>query len=289
MKRLILVACFAIMVATAHAQSTSPFYTGITIGKKTDANKMPITKVTGTGSKVAFYSGSMLLNPVSGDTVTAKSILVLRPDSIYQKPGSYTSRYDFKNEPVKSELLKAYNGFGSTIKMLPLCPPEFNDSYALTDGRAIFTLCYTADSITVTGFKYSLLVAGSYTADNYNGIALYSFSNGVITKISETANDGTIWTTTANTIGIKNLPSPVTIAPGYYYIAILYNSSAQTTAPTFPSNSIGVLINAAQGWTNNSSIALNSFINTQSTLPTPITMQGTVSGISPFMIGILAY
>jgi hypothetical protein len=196
-----------------------------------------------------------LWNKTSKDTLQAKVVLVLRPDSIYQKPGSYTSRYDFKTEPVKSELLKAYSSFGSTIKMLPLCPPEFNDSYALTDGRAIFTLCYTADSITVTGFKYSLLVAGSYTADNYNGIALYSFSNGVITKISETANDGTIWATTANTIGIKNLPSPVTIAPGYYYIAILYNSSAQTTAPTFPANSIGILINAAQGWINNSSIA----------------------------------
>ena len=223
------------------------------------------------------------------DSLQIQGNIVQVKDSIYQKSNSYTTRYDFKNEAIKENLIKAYKGFGSTLKLFPLCPPIFNQTLNLTDGRVNYTLCYTADSLLLTGFKFSLTVAGDYTADNYNGIGIYSFSNGVITKISETADDGALWKTTANTIGTKNLPTPIILVPGYYYISTLYNSSAQITAPQFPTNNIGVLINTGQGWTNNSSIAFGSYLNTQTTFTTPITMQGTINGVSPFILGIIGY
>lgn len=76
---------------------------------------------------------------------------------------------------------------------------------------------------------------GNYTADEYNGIGVYSMNNttGDLTLLGKTANDATIWSRfDINTYGNKNFESPITLEKGIYFLAYLYNNSAQVTAPS---------------------------------------------------------
>lgn len=235
MKKLILIACFAITLVAAQAQVSSKFYTGISVGAKSVADKVTITKITGTGSKVSFYSGSTLLNPVSADTVSASSILLLKSDSAYRKSGSYTSRYDFKYESTLS-VRNMLNAAGSNITVTPVAA-EFggsNTTPALVDGTIYYNMVVVTDSTRLTSFQYSLQTSGVFTGDNNSVIGIYSFSAPTFTKIGNTATDaaGAKWKVGIGLSSTTNLVTPVWLAPGKYAIMYLYNSSAQTTAPS---------------------------------------------------------
>jgi hypothetical protein len=103
---------------------------------------------------------------------------------------------------------------------------------ALTSGQVRYLPVYNPNPRIVNGVIVGLRTAGVFTVANFNGAGLYSLdsSNGVLTEIAETANDASFLT---SGFVNKQLPftSPVNIGVGDFYIAILYNSSAQTTAP----------------------------------------------------------
>lgn len=85
---------------------------------------------------------------------------------------------------------------------------------------------------TITGIKWYQNTKGSYTANNENRIGIYTYSGGTITLVASTTNDGNLWQTAANTTyGSKALSSPYSASAGLYFVALLYSSSAQTTAP----------------------------------------------------------
>lgn len=108
----------------------------------------------------------------------------------------------------------------------------FEGQFNMIDGYNYTILYEITDTITVSAFQYILAVQGVFTADNYNGIALYSYNATTksYTKIIETDNDATIWTQAAGVIKTKTF-TPQVLTPGFYAVAIVYNSSAQTTAP----------------------------------------------------------
>jgi hypothetical protein len=78
---------------------------------------------------------------------------------------------------------------------------------------------------------YQPYTQGDYTADNFNGVALYTYSAGVITQVAISANNGDYWKFTSNTVGIIPFTAKYYATPGLYFVGMLYNSSAQTTAP----------------------------------------------------------
>ena len=290
MKKLIITLIFSILSVFIYAQTYTPD------GKNwnhTGLNKFtkPVTIETKnlTGVKIDGYDAT---KAKVDNAAPAGNTLILKADSNYQKPGSYTTRYDFKNEPVRTPFQKALKGFGSTLKLFPLYDYAFPNNNAMIDNRIYFVLCYTSDTVKITGFKYSLTTQGSFTADNYNGIGLYSVSGGsggTATLVSSTTNDvnGDLWKATASTLVTKDLPSPVTIAPGYYYIACVYNSSAQTTAPSIQGTLIPIVYNLGQGWPNNSGTGLSSFV-AGNTLPTPFALSG-FNNINVALPLIIAY
>jgi hypothetical protein len=105
---------------------------------------------------------------------------------------------------------------------------------AMGDGNIYYNLCIVKKVTILTSFTFVMSTSFIGTGDNYNGIGIYSVSNvdGSLTKLSETANNIDIWKAVAGTPTTVNLPTPLTLQPGKYIIASIYNNSAQSTAPS---------------------------------------------------------
>jgi hypothetical protein len=127
----------------------------------------------------------------------------------------------------------AYRELGSTIQAAPV-PGLGTISAAVTmfTGRGYWSAVYVKRPITITGAAWFQTIAGSYTATNYNGVALYSYASGTLTLVDSSTRDNNIWTTTTGTWGSKAFAGGTrTLAPGIYYVAAIFNNSAVTTAP----------------------------------------------------------
>lgn len=128
----------------------------------------------------------------------------------------------------------AYNALGSSIKGYNIPTPNCNITATNppTSGNLYFIAYHLPVAATITGVKWFQPTIGSYTANNYNGVALYSYSGGTMTLVASSTNDGTIWQTgSANIWKSKAFSSTYSASAGVYYLAFIYSSSAQTTAP----------------------------------------------------------
>lgn len=110
------------------------------------------------------------------------------------------------------------------------------------------------------------MTAGDYTSDNYNGIALYSYSGGTLTLVASTTNDGNIWKGATGTAQTKAFSSTYSAAPGIYYVAFLWNASATITVPVLGAASDVQTPASYQFFTNSAKIGaaqqgLNSFLS----------------------------
>ena len=168
-------------------------------------------------------------------------------------------------------ILTAYSLLGSTYKSISLTcfnPSMLQGSVALQDGSCRFVAIYIPITTTITGVRWFQAQQGNYVADNYNGIGLYSYSGGTLTLQASTTNDGNTWKGTTNTWQTKAFSSTFSASVGIYYIACLYNTNSETTAPTIGAASS--MANAAvsnQDFTN--SAKLSCAIGSQASLPTP--------------------
>jgi len=116
----------------------------------------------------------------------------------------------------------------------------------MTDGAMYLSSYKINKDTTITNLKTWLTTAGAFTSDNYNGMVVYTTNATGITLASKTADDGNVWKTTAGTLISKDLETPVVVTKDQIImIGALYNSSAQTTAPTITSasNSYASFIN----------------------------------------------
>ncbi len=112
-------------------------------------------------------------------------------------------------------------------------------STAFTDSLLYLSSFYINNKSTLNGVGWIHQVQGDYTADNYNGIGLYSYDaiNAKLILIASTTNDGDIWKKTpSGSYFTKNFTIPVTVNSGIYYTGLLYNNSAQVTAPSILSH-----------------------------------------------------
>jgi hypothetical protein len=84
---------------------------------------------------------------------------------------------------------------------------------------------------TITGVAFVQITQGVYTANNYNGVALYSNSGGTLSLVASSANNGALWKNANNTYHAEPFSATVAVQPGSYYIAFILNESAMTTNP----------------------------------------------------------
>jgi len=126
---------------------------------------------------------------------------------------------------------RALQLLGSSIKGytvgFPVLPSS--NAIALTSGTITWTAVYVPVGQTLTGIKVDISTAGSYTSTGYNGVALYSISGGTLTQVATSTTSTTVWTGS----GWVSIPfaSTYTATEGVYFVAMLYQQSAQTTAP----------------------------------------------------------
>lgn len=249
MKKLLLILIIGLLTGSLFAQT----YTPVSGNKKYSGyNWFPDLKLR-VGS--AYLSSAKITSwdKVVSDTVSAASILVLKADSVYKKPGSYTSRNDFKYESTLS-VRNMLNAAGSNIKVIPFAIElgGSNTTPALVDGTIYYNMVVVTDSTLLTSFQYSLSASGNFTGDNNNVIGIYSFANPTFTKIGNTATEaaGAKWKVGTGLVSTSALVTPVWLAPGKYAIMYLYNSSAQTTAPSVYGLSLPYVLILATGLPN---------------------------------------
>jgi hypothetical protein len=180
--------------------------------------------------------------------------------------------------------MKIHKGLGSPVKAWTADIYTATATAALTDGQMQYQAIYIDEKATLTGVKYMLNQAGNFTGDNTNSISLFSYSAGTLTKIAETANDQTIFKATANQLATVNFAATAAVNPGVYYIGILYNSSAQTTAPSFRAPlAMGVLTFNSLDYTN--SAKLNG-VAAASTAPSSIATTAISTSNFRYLIGV---
>lgn len=156
---------------------------------------------------------------------------------------------------------------------------------ALADGSLRMVPVIIPVAVTITGVRWFQVTQGSYTSDNYNGWGLYTVSSGTATLVASSTDDGNIWKGTGNTWQTKALSSTYNAAAGVYYLAALYNSSAETTAPSIGG---GAALNndAVSPFDFTNSNRLVGALGSHTSMPSPITMSGlsnTTVMYAPFL------
>jgi len=214
-----------------------------------------------------------LTNPVTGTGTTGAIAKFTGTSTI----GDATVDVDYLQQDMS---LVAMQAMGSSIKGYNLCVPNMSlitISYAsITSGLFLLYPIYIPKTTTITGVRWFQTTQGNYTANNYNGVALYSVSGGTLTRVDSSANDGTIWKTSSNSWGSKAFSNTYSASSGIYYVGILYSSSAQTTAPAFGASA--TTINAFVKYSDfTNSLKLSQFQSSITILPTTISAGSTSS------------
>lgn len=158
------------------------------------------------------------------------------------------------NVPYYTNDVLVYRSFGSPIVAEAVNQPILtaNQQRSHSDGVIQFCAVYLPVDTTLTGVVFYQNTQGNFTADNENSIALYSYSGGTLTRVAISANDGNIWKNTANTFVQVPFTGTYAAAAGAYFVGMLYNNSAQVTAPSI------------QGMTGFTPTALDSPLTTNS-------------------------
>lgn len=138
-------------------------------------------------------------------------------------------------------------------------------AFTLVNQELDFTAIYIPYDTTITGVQWLQTVNGSYTANNYNGVGLYSYSGGTLTLVASSTDDGNIWQQGGTGKKSKAFSSTYAATAGVYFIATLYCRSAQTTAPTIASKANMAAINTLL--TN--SAKLSGYRTSQTSLNSP--------------------
>jgi hypothetical protein len=156
-------------------------------------------------------------------------------------------------------------------------------SFTAVDGTAYWTAVWLPTPETLTGIKYWLGTTGSFTGDNFNGFALYSYSGGTLTQVATSANDETIWKGTGTAYQTIPFTGTYSASAGLYFVAFIFNASATTTAPTF-----GISASVATGGMQSGDFANSAKLNAthtgQTTLPASRLMSAiTVTTLRPWI------
>jgi len=126
---------------------------------------------------------------------------------------------------------KTLDALGSTIKAVSILPQIASTTFTLVDQQAAYVAIYIPRSMTITGIKYILQTAGSYTGDQFNGMALYSHSAGTLTRVAITANTEAIYEVSAYAYSTVDFTAPVNVTEGVYFVGMLFCDSGTGTAP----------------------------------------------------------
>ena len=192
--------------------------TVLDVGLSTSNTALTIDSIRYVGDDYAVYDGSDTLNPYipvayRTEGVAASDSLKLWLDAdqlAYNTMGSLVA------EPVGVKWADAVDG-----------------SIDMVDERAVYQAFYLKNwQDRIAGVYFISAENGAFNQDNFNGVALYTYSAGVITQVAISANDSTKWETPAGAlITIPFVSAYQNADPGLYFIGYLYNAATAVTIP----------------------------------------------------------
>jgi len=182
--------------------------------------------------------------------------------------------YDLKS----SNAIEMKQAMGSGIIAETMDGDYCSATIALTDAQVRYMPVWVTKDATVTSLVFYMKTQGSYTGDQTNQVGLYTFSSGVLTRVATSTNNANLWTASANTWLTVNLSSTYYATKGLYFVGVLWNASATTTAPGLLGFSLS---NATQGgYDFATGVTVSGTQNSQNSLPSSVTMNGSVSQAS---------
>ena len=142
-----------------------------------------------------------------------------------------TTRYA---DYVASNVMKYYNAMGWTVK--GGCPlftqGNITTTFTLGSGTLVLEAIWVDDTCTITGINWVLTQAGAYTnVSGYNGFGLCKISGSNYSLVDSTTNNTQLFTATASTWQSTPFASTYQATPGLYILYVLYQETAQVTAP----------------------------------------------------------
>jgi hypothetical protein len=204
-----------------------------------------------TASTITFFDASKKL--VSADTATYPTITELS----YVKGVTSSIQTQLNSVVHEDPVILAYQALGSTIKAnaVGLSFNRLTLALTLADQNEMYVAVYLPIPQTVSGVKWYQGSQGVYTANNYNGVGLYSYSGGTMTLVASSTDDGNIWKAASNTVTSKAFSSTYAAAAGIYFIGALWCRSAVTTAPSiYGAASTATLAAGAIDFTNSAKL-----------------------------------
>lgn len=158
--------------------------------------------------------------------------------------------------------------------------------HTMVDGTRQFMAIYLPEPTTLTGVKFYQRTSGVYTADNTNAVALYTISGTTLTQVAVSTNNGNLWKGTSGTWQKEPFATPYVAAAGVYYVALIWNASATTTAPD-----IGAAQPLQGGNINTGDLGTNIFYTarqtSQTSLPSPtFTMSSASVATERIYVGV---
>lgn len=259
-------------------------------------NAITVTKINGTS--LAGLATGILKNTagtgvpsiaVAGtDYVTPAASALKKDITDSVANGGYTTIYRLK--ATTAPFIRAQEIL-STNKMKAVTVGAVNvptASFTLLDQQIQFTMIYVRDTMTITGVKWwqSNGSTASYTANNYNGWAIYSLSAGTLTLIDSTANDGNIWKG-GQAVQTKAFTATRSLTEGVYVIAALYCRSAEVTAPVIGAVS-GTGNTAVMSWDFGNSVKLSAHKTAVVTPPLSQAYSGLTGNINLLYTSVYA-
>jgi len=172
--------------------------------------------------------------------------------------------------PGQSPTLLGIAAMGSTIKAQGIGTDIMSivTSANLSNGQICWNAVYLPSAQTLTGITWFQQVQGSYTASNFNGVGLYSYSGGTLTQVAVSANTAAALSTdTANTYSTLPFTGTYAAAAGLYYTALIYCRSAEVTPPSI--GNMTTTVGSMVGAVGTNSSAIYMVLNAQTALPTP--------------------
>jgi hypothetical protein len=183
------------------------------------------------------------------------------------------------------QILSGYQTLGSAFKSILMSNPSISNitqSVGLATQQFRGVAVYVPIAQTITGVKWFQIVQGNFTNTGYNGVALYTYSGGTITRVALSNDSEATWeTATANTWGSVAFATPYSASEGLYYIGLLYCGGATAPAIGGTVNSVNSNVNIGD-FTNSAELSFT--LNAQTTTPSSLSLGGagvTVSGNNP--------
>lgn len=104
------------------------------------------------------------------------------------------------------------------------------------DSTGFLVMVHVLKPVTATGVMFVQTQQGSYTADNYNGIGLYSFSSPILTLTASSPNDGMLWKQASPSLKKQPFSSSVALQAGYTGFVRCITAVRKRSRPRLPAH-----------------------------------------------------